>query len=167
MITASDLATKLDTDINATGAANETHGIKVTAENGTIAVKGGVEATDLDVIANGKTQNLTAAGAGKVSDIDLTDAAKAQQAVDILDGALAQVDEQRADLGAVQNRLESTIDNLSNISTNMSASQSRIKDVDFAKETTNMTNQQMMMQAGSTILAQAKQMPQYAAQLLG
>ncbi|CAM3722753.1 flagellin [Parendozoicomonas haliclonae] len=102
-----------------------------------------------------------------VADIDLKTAAGAQAAVDILDGALKQVDEQRANLGAVQNRLESTIDNLSNINENLTQSQSRIKDVDFAKETTNMTSKQMMMQAGSTVLSQAKGMSQYATMLMG
>ncbi|WP_067516376.1 flagellin [Endozoicomonas ascidiicola] len=103
----------------------------------------------------------------KVSDINLNTAAGAQEAIKILDGALAQVDSQRANLGAVQNRLDSTISNLSNIQENMTVSQSRILDVDFAKETTSMTKSQMLMQAGSSVLAQAKGLPQYAVQLMG
>lgn len=102
-----------------------------------------------------------------VADIDLTTAAGAQEAVKILDGALSQVDEQRADLGATQNRLESTIDNLSNVNENLTTAQSRIKDVDFAKETANMSRDQMKMQAGMTVLSQAKGMGQYATQMLG
>ncbi|WP_461536171.1 flagellin N-terminal helical domain-containing protein [Spongorhabdus nitratireducens] len=102
-----------------------------------------------------------------VGDIDLSTQAGAQQAAQILDGALAQVDKERANLGAVQNRLDYTVANLQNTQENLNTSMSRIKDVDFAKETTNMTKNQMMMQAGNTVLAQTKQMPQYAIQLLG
>ncbi|MRI33921.1 flagellin [Endozoicomonas sp. OPT23] len=102
-----------------------------------------------------------------VDDIDLSSSAGAQQAAVILDAALSQVDEQRADLGAVQNRLESTVSNLSNIEENMGVSQNRILNTDFAKETVSMTSSQMLMQAGSTILAQAKALPQNAIRLLG
>ncbi|MGY0216849.1 flagellin [Endozoicomonadaceae bacterium StTr2] len=102
-----------------------------------------------------------------VSSIDISTQLGAQQASQILDGALAQVDKERAGLGAVQNRLDYTVANLQNTQENLNTSQSRIKDVDFAKETTNMTKSQMMMQAGRTVLAQTKQMPQYAIQLLG
>ena len=101
-----------------------------------------------------------------VAEIDLTDAIGAQEAVQILDGALAQVDNERANLGAVQNRLESTISNLSNIEENLGTSQSRILDADFAKQTVDMTSNQMLMQAGTSVLAQAKTMPQYATMLL-
>ncbi|WP_461536172.1 flagellin [Spongorhabdus nitratireducens] len=102
-----------------------------------------------------------------VAGISLSNQSSAQEAVQILDGALAQVDKERASLGAVQNRLDYTVANLQNTQENLSTSMSRIKDVDFAKETTNMTKNQMMMQAGNTVLAQTKQMPQYAIQLLG
>ncbi|WP_461536170.1 flagellin [Spongorhabdus nitratireducens] len=102
-----------------------------------------------------------------VADINLSTQAGAQQAIQILDGALEQVDKERANLGAVQNRLDYTVANLQNTQENLNTSMSRIKDVDFAKETTNMTKNQMMMQAGNTVLAQTKQMPQYAIQLLG
>ncbi|MGY0216850.1 flagellin [Endozoicomonadaceae bacterium StTr2] len=102
-----------------------------------------------------------------VSQLDLSHQAGAQIATQVLDGALAKVDKERANLGAVQNRLDYTVANLQNTQENLNTSQSRIKDVDFAKETTNMTKSQMMMQAGRTVLAQTKQMPQYAIQLLG
>ncbi len=102
-----------------------------------------------------------------LDEIDLTTQAGAQEAIVILDNALAQVDEERAELGAVQNRLDYTIANLQNTQENLTTSQSRIQDVDFAKETTELTKSQMMMQAGTTVLAQTKQMPQYAVQLLG
>ena len=86
-----------------------------------------------------------------VDQINVSSAAHSQQAVQILDSALATVDDYRADIGAVQNRLESTIDNLSNINENLTTSQSRIVDVDFAKETAAMSRDQMKMQAGMSL----------------
>ncbi|MCL4152450.1 UNVERIFIED_CONTAM: hypothetical protein GTU68_005162 [Idotea baltica] len=76
------------------------------------------------------------------------------------------VDSNRADLGAFQNRFNHAISNLDNINENVSASNSRIKDVDFAKETTEMTKAQILQQASSSILAQAKQAPNAALGLL-
>ena len=106
-------------------------------------------------------------GEAHVDDIDLTNQTSARAAVDILDGALAQVDAERAELGAVQNRLESKVDNLSNMEENMSAAQSQMLDADFAEQTTEMTSNQMLMQSGASVLSQAKTMPQYATQLMG
>ena len=93
-------------------------------------------------------------------------AKKPRLALEVLDGALSQIDSQRADLGAVQNRLDSTVSNLSNISENMTASKGRILDVDFAKASAQQTSHQMLMQAGTTVLAQAKGLPQFAVQLM-
>ena len=80
--------------------------------------------------------------------------------------AISIVDAQRADLGAIQNRFQSTIRNLSNISENVSAARSRIRDTDFAVETANLTRFQIMQQASITVLGQANQRPQAALQLL-
>jgi len=91
----------------------------------------------------------------------------AQDALDIIDGALAQIDSQRASLGAIQNRFGHTISNLANIQENVSASRSRIQDTDFAIETAQMTKNQILQQAGTSILAQANQIPQAAISLLG
>ncbi|MGL5343071.1 MAG: flagellin [Plesiomonas sp.] len=99
--------------------------------------------------------------------VDMTTANGAQQALAVIDGALASIDGQRSDLGALQNRLSSTISNLGNIQENATAGRSRIMDVDFASETTNMTKQQILQQAGTAMLAQAKQLPQSALSLLG
>jgi flagellin len=84
-----------------------------------------------------------------------------------IDGAIADVDSARGSLGAVQNRFESTIANLSNISENVSAARSRILDADIAQETSNMTKYNILQQAGVSILAQANQAPQLALSLLG
>jgi flagellin len=88
-------------------------------------------------------------------------------AVSIIDGALKNVDSQRAELGAFQNRFGHAINNLDNINENVNASRSRIQDTDFAKETTAMTKSQILQQASTSILAQAKQSPSAALSLLG
>ncbi|WP_194756454.1 flagellin N-terminal helical domain-containing protein [Aliidiomarina indica] len=88
-------------------------------------------------------------------------------AMGIIDGALAAVDEARSGLGAVQNRLESAIDNISTTVTNLSAARSRIEDADYAVEVSNMTRAQILQQAGTSVLAQANQVPQSVLSLLG
>ena len=85
----------------------------------------------------------------------------------MIDLALEDVSSQRAKLGALQNRLESTINNLSTTSENLSASRSRILDADFASETAQLSRNQIIQQAGVSILAQANQQPQIALSLLG
>ncbi|TMP55188.1 flagellin [Pseudoalteromonas sp. S1612] len=104
-----------------------------------------------------------------VETIDISGATSqgAQDAIQTIDAALAQIDAQRADLGAVQNRFGFTIANLSNVSENVSASKSRIEDTDYAAETAKLTKNQIMQQAGTTILAQSNQLPQAALSLLG
>ncbi len=102
-----------------------------------------------------------------VASLDLSTAEGAQNAIDVLDAAMEKVDEKRAEIGAFQNRMNHTMSNLANINENVNASNSRIKDVDFASETINMTKGQILQQAGTSILAQAKQIPQAALSLLG
>lgn len=84
----------------------------------------------------------------------------------IIDRALSIVDEARAELGATQNRFQSTIRNLSNISENVSAARSQIRDTDYALETANLTRNQIVQQASITLLSQANSRPQIALQLL-
>ncbi len=112
-------------------------------------------------IGFGDAQNKT------VADVDVTTVAGSQMAVSIIDGALKNVDSQRAGLGAFQNRFGHAINNLDNINENVNASRSRILDTDFAKETTAMTKSQILQQASTSILAQAKQSPSSALSLLG
>ncbi|CAE6909403.1 flagellin [Vibrio sp. B1FLJ16] len=102
-----------------------------------------------------------------VNDIDVTSVAGSQEAVAIIDGALKSVDSQRSSLGSFQNRFNHAISNLENINENVNASNSRIKDTDYAKETTAMTKSQILQQASTSILAQAKQSPSAALSLLG
>lgn len=102
-----------------------------------------------------------------VSNLDITSAEGAQQAISVLDGAMQQIDSERAKLGAVQNRFESTISNLQNISENASAARGRIVDTDYAAESANLAKNQIMQQAGTAMLAQANQLPQAVLSLLG
>lgn len=125
---------------------------------GDLAISGGL-ATELGL--NGGPGVKTT-----VQDIDITSVGGSQNAVGVLDAALRYVDSQRAELGAKQNRLSHSINNLANIQENVEASNSRIKDTDFAKETTQMTKAQILQQAGTSILAQAKQLPNSAMSLL-
>lgn len=92
--------------------------------------------------------------------------ARASAALVEIDNAIRIVDDKRADLGAIQNRFQSTIRNLTNISENVSAARSRIRDTDFAAETANLTKLQIIQQASTTVLSQANQRPQAALSLL-
>ncbi|PTO82206.1 flagellin [Vibrio splendidus] len=102
-----------------------------------------------------------------VDDINVTDVGGAQRAVSILDTAMKYVDSHRSELGAMQNRFDHAINNLENVHENLGTSNSRIKDTDYAKETTQMLKQQILQQVSTTILAQAKQAPNLALTLLG
>jgi len=95
-----------------------------------------------------------------------TDNSGFQDIMNKVDAALKVIDSKRGTLGAVQNRFESTIANLNNVAENLSASRSRIQDADIAQETSEMTKQSILQQAGISILAQANQTPQLALSLL-
>lgn len=101
-----------------------------------------------------------------VATVDIGTAIGAQNALGVISGAISNIDTQRAQLGAVQNRFENTISNLQNISENASAARSRIRDTDYAAETSELTKNQILQQAGTAILAQANQLPQAVLSLL-
>jgi flagellin len=103
----------------------------------------------------------------KATAISVSSQANAQFVLAGMDAMIAVVDKKRAELGAVQNRFQSTIRNQANVSENLSAAQSRIRDTDFAQETANLTKMQILQQASSSILSQANQRPQVALSLLG
>jgi len=107
-----------------------------------------------------------AAELDKVSEIDIGSQIGAQKALSVIDSALSLIDSSRAELGAVQNRFDNTIANLQSISENVSAARGRIQDTDFAAETANLSKNQILQQAGTAILAQAKQLPQAVLSLL-
>lgn len=129
------------------------------------------EATDDGIFLNAGSASSDASDTitltGAVDTIDISDVDGAQSAVDVIDTAIASIDDKRADLGAFQNRMQSTIANLSAISENVSAARSRVRDADFAAETAKLTQAQIIQQASTTILAQANQRPQAALSLLG
>ncbi len=131
-------------------------GIAAAANTTVTAASGGTLAVDAIF-----TDGATAGG------ISISTQTGAQNVLAAVDAMLGVVDSKRAELGAVQNRLDSTIRNQANISENVSAARSRIRDADFATETANMTKQNILQQAASSILAQANQRPQSALQLLG
>ncbi|MBF0357705.1 MAG: flagellin FliC [Magnetococcales bacterium] len=102
-----------------------------------------------------------------VGNLNVSTVANAQSTMMQIDVALGSVSDLRATMGAVQNRFEAVIANLSNVVENMSAARSRIMDADIAQETANLTRSAILQQAGTAVLAQANQQPQLALQLLG
>jgi len=105
-------------------------------------------------------------GSVTITSLNVSNLVNANTAITNIDAAIADVDTIRGDLGAVMNRLESTIANLSNVAENITASRSRILDADIAQETSSMTKNNILQQAGVSVLAQANQTPQLALSLL-
>ncbi|WP_439899186.1 flagellin [Photobacterium leiognathi] len=158
-------ATKTHTSTNGAAAKPEVAGtFDIDLSNAKFDV--GIETYSLNGGAD-EAVNTGTVTTESVASLDLSTAEGAQNAIDVLDAAMEQVDEKRAEIGAFQNRMNHTMSNLANINENVNASNSRIKDVDFASETINMTKGQILQQAGTSILAQAKQIPQAALSLLG
>ncbi|WP_019339369.1 flagellin [Stutzerimonas stutzeri] len=118
----------------------------------------GAASTDVPTASGAVTTNIQG--------IDIGTVEGSQKAIIAIDQAIESIDAQRADLGAVQNRFDNTIANLQNISENVSAARGRIQDTDFAAETANLSKNQILQQAGTAILAQAKQLPQAVLSLL-
>lgn len=123
----------------------------------------GVDTTGLAL--DGSEDNVQASGT--IANADITTVEAANITIEAVDSALSQIDSLRADLGAVQNRFESTIRNLSSVSEALSAANSRILDADFAAETASLAKNQVLQQAGISVLAQANALPQQALSLLG
>ena len=121
-----------------------------------------------DIVAANTDDNTTGfKQSGDSITFDISTAEGAQNVLANIDLYIAAVDSKRAELGAVQNRLESTIRNQSNVAENVSDARSRIRDTDFATETANMTQTSIIQQASQSILSQANQRPQLALSLLG
>ena len=131
--------------------------------------KDGLKGSNVSATAkaiSGTTVEAAKTAAAKLS-ISMTSQANAQAAVKVLDAMISHVDSERAQWGAVQNRLTSTISNQSNTITNVSDARSRIQDVDFASETASMTQQNVIQQAATSVLSQANSSTQIALSLLG
>ncbi|WP_304636844.1 MULTISPECIES: flagellin N-terminal helical domain-containing protein [Pseudoalteromonas] len=157
-----------------------------TSGSNTISANGGFTMSGIAGIASAVTGETLSATTGTISadvgaapddlsfadvftkdGISVSSQANAQAVMAGMDSLIAVVDKKRAELGAVQNRFQSTIRNQSNISENLSAAKSRIQDTDFATETANLTKMQILQQASQSILSQANQRPQVALSLLG
>ncbi|MGE6125403.1 flagellin [Aeromonas rivipollensis] len=149
--------------------ANQTIGFSL-VQSGGFSISGIAKAAGTDVnlgtVIGTSIDMTTIFGGGADGDINIGTQADAQAVLAATDLMLEVVDSKRAELGAVQNRLDSTIRNQANISENVSAARSRIRDADFATETANMTKQNILQQAASSILSQANQRPQSALSLL-
>ena len=176
---AADRTTALVNAINA-----QTHKTSVTASvvNGALSLQsskgdftiGGsadlTKATGLTAGVSGAAAGgkAFAAGTAKVgfADLDISTTAGADDAILAMDAALKSVNSSRADLGAIQNRFSSVVDNLNTNSENLSAARSRIVDADFAQETANLSRSQILQQAGTAMVAQANQLPQGVLSLL-
>ncbi|MCU7906854.1 MAG: flagellin [Candidatus Thiodiazotropha sp. (ex Epidulcina cf. delphinae)] len=160
--------TTIDATMNLTGA-NGTPATLDEAAGDVTGIVGG------EVTFNSSSSYSVEAGAtihdatvsfSNVSTIDIGTQTGSNNALDVLDGALRAISDSRADLGAIQNRLESTIANLSNISENVTSARSRVQDADFAAETSNLTRAQIVQQAGVAMLSQANAQPQLVLSLL-
>ena len=119
-----------------------------------------------DKVANLSATYTSFENVFKADTISVSTQARAQAVLGGMDNLIAVVDKKRSELGAVQNRFQSSINNQANVSENLSAAKSRIKDADFAAETAKLTQNQILQQASQTILAQANQRPQAALSLL-
>ncbi len=165
--------------IRAVGADGDTstslsNGAGSTVASGTVELNAQDSYTVTSSVANtgGSVFNNAAvgtnliAGLEQITAIDITTVDGANSALKVVDAALGKIDAQRGDLGALQNRFESTISNLQNVAENLTAARSRIRDADIAQETSEMTKANILQQAGVSILTQANQTPQLALSLL-
>jgi flagellin len=162
----------LKTEITRISDTTEFNGLKLI--NGSLSANG----VSLQVGLNNTTNDRITVSGSSFNDIDasalglsgtqssIETQANAQSMLTLIDSAISTVSTRRGNLGAVQNRLGSTIANLSISVENLQAANSRIKDADFAIETANLTKSQIILQAGVAVLAQANVLPQYALQLL-
>lgn len=160
----------LDGAVILAAATGTTGSLTLTGENGKDVIVTSNAATEAGkAVATAKLGltdqggNSTAVGTG----LSVTSAANASNSIDRIDDALNKITESRANLGAIQNRLGSTISNLENVSQNISAANSRIQDADFAAETSKMSKAQILQQAGTSMLAQANASSQSVLSMLG
>lgn len=160
------IVTAINTASTGVSATNNNGELNLFSQN-TFSVADGAAGTGLAALGLEAGSTTAVSQESSVANLDITTAEGAQQAIQVLDGAMQQIDSERAKLGAVQNRFESTISNLQNIGENASASRGRIMDTDYAAESANLAKNQIMQQAGTAMLAQANQLPQAVLSLLG
>lgn len=148
---------------NADGTLNLFADKDITIKDGSAGT--GLAALGLTTVASNGTKTAVTMETS-VSDLSILTAASSQQAIQALDDAMQQIDSQRSQLGAVQNRFASTVANLQSISQNSSAAKGRVEDADFASEAAELTKQQTLQQASTAILSQANQLPSSVLKLL-
>ncbi len=149
------------------GNRNSTVGGRVIIANDTAyTLTSSISATTGGLFAVPSTATMAGAKTGALSTVDISTVLGSNKALGIIDAALSRVNNTRANLGALQNRFQMTINNLQTTSDNLAASRSRIKDADFAEETATMSRWNVLQSAGTAMLAQANQGPQAAMQLL-
>ncbi|SDU86297.1 flagellin N-terminal helical domain-containing protein [Pseudomonas mucidolens] len=148
---------------NADGTLNLFADKDITIKDGSAGT--GLAALGLTTVAGNGTKTAVTMETS-VSDLSVLTAASSQQAIQALDDAMQQIDSQRSQLGAVQNRFASTVANLQSISQNSSAAKGRVEDADFAAEAAELTKQQTLQQASTAILSQANQLPSAVLKLL-
>lgn len=148
---------------NANGTLNLFADKDITIKDGSAGT--GLAALGLTTVASNGTKSAVTMETS-VSDLNILSAASSQQAIQALDDAMQQIDSQRSQLGAVQNRFASTVANLQSISQNSSAAKGRVEDADFASEAAELTKQQTLQQASTAILSQANQLPSSVLKLL-
>lgn len=147
-------------------AAGNTHGtITLTSSSANGIVISGGNSTKFG-LTTGTIAATTQSTVNSISSLSLLTAEGARTALDSIDGALDSINNARASLGAFNNRLVSVISNLGTFSENLTASRSRVMDVDFSVEATNMSQTQVLVQAGTAILSQSNQLGQSVLQLL-
>jgi flagellin len=130
----------------------------------------GINSGEIISVAFAQTDSATlgtGGGGAALSTLDLSTQGGADTALGILDAAIDDLSAGRATVGAAQNRLEITVNNLASAHENLSAANSRIRDVDVAEETAALTRNQILSQSGVAVLAQANQLPSAALSLLG
>jgi flagellin len=132
----------------------------------TVNLAPGKTVSNLTSGTDGVSVSLSASGGGAAGGIDISTQTGAEAAISVVDGAIASVSSERAKLGAMQNRLEHTVNNLGTTSQNLTASESQIRDVDMAAEMMQYTKNNILSQAATAMMAQANQMPQEVLQLL-
>ncbi len=164
------IVTAINTASTGVSASNDGGKLSLFSQND-FSVADGAAGTGLTMLgltaATGDNKHSAIEQESSVANLNITSDGGAQQAIQVLDGAMQQIDSERAKLGAVQNRFESTISNLQNVAENASASRARIMDTDYAAESANLAKNQIMQQAGTAMLAQANQLPQAVLSLLG
>jgi flagellin len=157
---AQDFVDQINASGNVYAAIDSTTGVLKLSSNDSLTIVAGAGATSLGLTAG------TYRPSGDLTTVNVKSPDNANDAIQRIDSALTSVSTLRSTLGAIQNRFQSTINSLSAVSENLSASRSRILDTDFAAETAALTRAQILQQAGTAMVAQANSVPQNVLSLL-